>query len=113
MADPERDVRVSERYRALGREEPPRALDAAILAAARRRRWRWAVPVSIAAVIVLAVGVTLRVQLEEPQKAEEVALAPKVMDAPASVPPIPLAERTLEAPAAAAADRTEDRKSVV
>ena len=120
MVDSDRDPRVSERYRALGREEPPHALDEAILAAARRRRLRWAVPVSIAAVIVLAVGVTLRVQLEQPQQAEEVALAPKVMEAPASAPPTaaqerraaaapatPLAARKLEAPAEAAADRAE------
>jgi hypothetical protein len=120
MADPDRDARVSERYRALGSEEPPRALDEAILAAARRRRLRWAVPVSIAAVVVLAVGVTLRVQLEQPQQAEEVALAPKVMEAPAPAPPPaalerrapaaaapPTVARKLEAPAGAAADRAE------
>jgi hypothetical protein len=120
MADPDRDARVAERYRALGREEPPRALDEAILAAARRRRSRWAVPVSIAAVVVLAVGVMLRVQLERPQEAEEVALAPKVMEAPASAPPAaalesrasaapapPTVARKLEAPAEAAADRAE------
>jgi len=107
MADPERDARVSERYRALGREEPPRALDEAILAAARRRRSRWAVPVSIAAVVVLAVGVTLRVRLEQPQKAEEVALAPQVMQAPAAAPVPQSAMRKLEAPAAPAADRAE------
>lgn len=87
MADPERDTGVSERYRALGREEPPPALDAAILAASRRRPRRWALPVSVAAVVVLAVGVTLRMQLEEPPRPEEVALAPQVMDAPASAPP--------------------------
>ncbi len=84
MADPDRDAEVSARYRALGREEPPPALDAAILAASRRRPMRWAVPVSIAAVVVLAVGVTLRVQLEERKDAEDVALSPQVMQAPAS-----------------------------
>jgi hypothetical protein len=120
MADRDRDERVSERYRALGREEPRRALDETILAAARRRRLRWAVPVSIAAVVVLAVGVTLRVQLEQPRQAEEVALAPKVMEAPAPAPRAaalesrapaaaapPIAARKLEAPAGAAADRAE------
>jgi hypothetical protein len=121
MADPDRDARVSERYRALGREEPPPALDSAILAASRRRPLRWAVPVSVAAVVVLAVGVTLRVQLEEPQRPEEVALAPKVMDAPASAPPAAAAESRAradsparqsvlskrEALAEAAADRAE------
>lgn len=120
MADPDRDAGVSKRYRALGREEPPPELDAAILAASRRRHSRWAVPVSIAAVVVLAVGVTLRVQIEESQKAEDVALAPKVMEAPASAPPTaaqerraaaapatPLAARKLEAPAGVAAERAE------
>jgi hypothetical protein len=94
MADPDRDARVSEHYRALGREEPPPALDSAILAASRRRPLRWAVPVSVAAVIVLAVGVTLRVQLEEPQRPEEVALAPKVLDAPALAPADELARQS-------------------
>lgn len=135
MADPDRDTRVSESYRALGREEPPRALDESILAAARRRRPRWAVPVSIAAVVVLAVGVTLRVQLEQPQEAEKVALEPQVMQVPAAVVPSPAQEdrsraapppraaqervapaaapvpqsatRKLEVPAAPAADRAE------
>jgi hypothetical protein len=83
MADPERDVRVSERYRALGREQPPPELDVAILAASRRRHARWVVPVSIAAVVVLAVGVTLRVQIEERKDAEDIALSPRVMQAPA------------------------------
>jgi hypothetical protein len=83
MVDPDRDARVSERYRTLGREEPPHALDEAILAAARRRRLRWAVPVSIAAVVVLAVGVALRVPIEERKDAEDIALSPQVMQAPA------------------------------
>jgi hypothetical protein len=127
MADPERDARVSERYRALGREEPPPELDAAILAASRRRRSRWAVPVSIAAVVVLAVGVTLRVQIEERKDAEDIALSPRVMQTPAPAdevarqsrrdaasapatasPPAPLlGARKREAPAEASADRAE------
>jgi len=82
MTDPERDTRVSQHYRALGREEPPPGIDAAILAASRRRRSRWAVPVSIAAVVVLAVGVTLRVQMEERRDADEVVLSPQVMQTP-------------------------------
>jgi len=36
MAEEDRDPKVSQAYRALEREEPPRALDEAILAAARR-----------------------------------------------------------------------------
>jgi len=122
MADPERDVRVSERYRALGREQPPPALDAAILAASRRRHARWVVPVSIAAVVVLAVGVTLRVQIEERKDAEDIALSPQVFQAPApadevarqskrdaaTAPAAPqLGARKREAPAEASADRAE------
>ena len=108
MADPERDARVSERYRALGREQPPPELDAAILAASRRRHARWVVPVSIAAVVMLAVGVTLRVQIEERKDAEDIALSPRVMQAPASPPAAPqLGARKREAPAEASADRAE------
>lgn len=120
MADPDRDAGVSRRYRALGREEPPPELDAAILAASRRRHSRWAVPVSIAAVVVLAVGVTLRVQIEERKDAEDIALSPRVMQAPAPAapPPAALSERAADtaprqevrgsiAPAAPAAQRLE------
>src|SRR6476659_10033875 len=59
-------------YRALARDEPRAAIDAAILAASRRAlakpsaSRRWAAPVSIAAVLVLAFGVTLRMQQEKP-----------------------------------------------
>lgn len=108
MAEHERDERVSAAYRGLGREEPHAGLDAAILAAARRPRRRWAVPVSIAAVLVLAVGVTLRVQLDEPELAAPVAMAPRVLEAPAP-PPVALSEAKKErrAPAAASAPATE------
>ena len=66
------DDKLLQRYRALPREEPPRALDETILAASRRAlarpqvSRRWAGPVSIAAVLVLAFGVTLEMQREEP-----------------------------------------------
>jgi hypothetical protein len=83
MADQERDLKVpqgvSQAYRELGAEEPPRALDDAILAAARREtrshpaplvaptgRRSWLVPVAAAAVLVLAVAVTLHMQIEQP-----------------------------------------------
>jgi hypothetical protein len=75
MAAPERDSEVSRRYRELAREEPPRALDAEILAAAGGEletraaplvaptaRRRWYVPLAAAAVIVLSVVVTLALQ---------------------------------------------------
>jgi len=94
MADPELDDKVSAGYRALGGGEPPRVLDEAILAAARRRAPRWRVPVSIAAVLALAVGVTLRMQPQGPES-EPVALAPQVMQAPqpAASPPAPAPEQ--------------------
>lgn len=68
MADP-RDPQVSRRYRELGAEEPPHALDEAILAASRNaapRRRRWYVPVGAAAVLVLAVAVALFIDREPP-----------------------------------------------
>jgi len=64
MAD-ERDPKVSQRYRELGAEEPPRRLDDAILAASRRR-WRWYYPAAAAAVIVLAVGIAVQVEHDRP-----------------------------------------------
>lgn len=86
----ERDDTVSRRYRELPMEEPPRALDEAILAASRRAvesrpaplvapagRQRWYVPLAAAAVIVLAVGLTLRIQLERPEVTEEVVTPPE------------------------------------
>lgn len=74
----ERDPQVSQRYRALGAEEPPRGLDQAILAAAHRAadhahaplvapagRHRWYFAFGAAAILVLAVAIT--VQLDRPQ----------------------------------------------
>lgn len=103
MAEPDRDDKVSAGYRALGAEEPPRALDEAILAASRRRPARWRVPVSIAAVLALAVGVTLRMQPQDPES-EAVALAPQVMQAPVAAPAREQAKVEARSSAAAAAD---------
>jgi len=85
----ERDPKLESAYRALGAEEPPRALDEAILAAGRRTTlpWtrRWAVPLSLAAVLVLSVTVTLRIQHEQPGIESPVS-APAPAPAPASAP---------------------------
>ena len=89
----EHDDRLSARYRELGREEPSADLDQAILAASRRAlsrpsfARRWGTPVSIAAVLVLAIGVTLRMQLEEP--GVESAVPEHAAPAAAPAAPVP------------------------
>jgi hypothetical protein len=79
------DRKISERYRELSREEPPRHVDEAILAAARRAaatrpaplvvpsgRQRWYFPLAAAAIIVLAVAVTMHVEREQPDPEAQV-----------------------------------------
>ena len=87
--DRERDAQLTAMYRAAGQDAPPAALDAAILAAARRevaarprpadysfgRKWR--APLSIAAVIVLSVSLVTLMREEAPELA-----APPRADAP-------------------------------
>jgi hypothetical protein len=90
------DDKLLRRYRELPREEPPRALDDAILAASRRAvasrpsslARRWARPVSIAAVLVLAFGVTLEMQREQPgiEYKEAAPPAPAIAPAPEPAP---------------------------
>src|SRR6186997_2153095 len=97
------DPKLSQRYRELPREEPPRALDDAILAASRRAvearpaplvaptgRRRWYFPVAAAAVIVLAVAVVAHVDREQPDA--------EILTAPASAPQAPIPQRREEAP---------------
>jgi hypothetical protein len=108
----ERDTGVSRRYAELGREEPPEALDRAIIAAAcravearpaplvapaDRRSWRF--PLAAAAVIVLSVAVSWHLQLEEraPGGPAPEARAPQ----PAARVPAPEAPVTQERPRAA------------
>jgi hypothetical protein len=97
----ERDPQLVQLYQAAAGEEPPAALDAAILAAARRetgaglqvvggagdsagsstgRKRSWYMPVSIAAVVVLSVSLVTVVQQE---KGDELAQPPS----PATAPP--------------------------
>src|SRR5688572_27109142 len=74
------EQKASERYRELPREEPPRALDDAILAASRRAvrgRNRWSVPLAAAAVIVLAVAVTMHVERQQPGEEITTAVEPQ------------------------------------
>jgi len=102
------DPKLSQRYRELPREEPPRALDEAILAASRRAvearpaplvaptgRRRWYFPVAAAAVIVLAVAVVAHVDREKPDA--ELATSPASVPEPS--PPAAAAEESkAEAP---------------
>ncbi len=132
----ERDPKLSQAYRELGREEPPRALDDAILAAAHRAerthpapllspgvgrpaRERWSFPLAAAAVIMLAVGVVVHLQQEQPgidgvQVAAEKALpapAPAAEAAkPAPEPEAPKPEDTMIARAPAAAKAAAPRE---
>jgi hypothetical protein len=101
----DRDTPVDEGVRALYRglptDEPPHALDAAILTAARREvavrpKRSWAVPLSLAAVLVLSVAVTLRVEEERPGL-EPVPVAKAPIAPQAATPP---AEAQVAVPAA-------------
>lgn len=109
MAD---EPKISQRYRELSREEPPRQLDDAILAASRRavagkKRQSWYVPLAAAAVIVLAVAVTVQVERERPN--EEIALS-QATPPPAAPAPAPAEQKAFvpdPKPAAPAQDATE------
>lgn len=84
------DVEVSRKYRQLEAAEPPRALDEAILAAARRGRPRSYAPLATAAVLVLAVAVTLNMQFERPGiESTAPQPAPQRADQPAAVASAP------------------------
>jgi hypothetical protein len=111
------EPKISGRYRELPREQPPRALDDAILAASRRAvqarpaplvaptgRRRWYVPVAAAAVITLSVAVTLHVQRDRPsEEVDAVAPSMKVQEAPPPKAAEPArAERRTPQPFAAA-----------
>ena len=109
------DVEISRKYRQLEAEEPPRALDEAILAAARREagarpgalqarsnRQHWYAPLATAAVLVLAVAVTLNMQLERPGiESPAPQPAPQRADQPAAVASSPDAKEELKLKATA------------
>jgi len=94
------DKEISERYRELGAEEPPRHVDEAILAASRRAvhvrpaplvpptgRRRWYFPVAAAAIIMLSVAVTWHMQVDEgPDPNGYIASAPAPAEQHAAQP---------------------------
>jgi hypothetical protein len=101
---------VSQRYRQLEGGEPPRALDRAILAAARRSgersHARWYFGLAAMAVLVLAVGIALHLDSEERAPARlERPSAP----ASAQVPQAPAASPVESARFAEDAARSEAR----
>lgn len=90
----EHDDSLSRRYRELAREEPPAALDAAIVSAARRAanarpRRNWGATVSIAAVLVLGFGISLRMQLEQPSLETSAPASERFAPPPAAAPAAP------------------------
>lgn len=105
MAD-ERDI--SQRYRELAREEPPRHIDDAILAAARRaaapRARRWYIPLAAAAVLVLAVAIAIQVDQRQPDTEALVSAPPEQKQESFSQDPKP-APPPAESPAAVAGSR--------
>lgn len=108
MAD-ERDPQVSRRYRELGSEEPPPALDQAILAASRQAaapRRRWYIPLAAAAVAVMAVGVALHVQREQPDP--ETMIAPSEVKEEARNAPSPADNGAADSAQGARGSRLED-----
>lgn len=115
------DDDVARRYRALPREEPPAALDAAILAASRRAvaprssvLRRWSGPLSIAAVLMLAVGVVSRMQVEQPGVETSLPVpapaAPDPVARPAG-PPAPVAADARPAPKPAPRAKTLEKST--
>ena len=117
------ETKISQRYRELAREEPPRHVDEAILAAARRAAdarpaplvapsgRRWYFPLAAAAVIVLAVAVTVHVDRQQ----RDVEVAETSVPVPPAEPkrevftPDPKPAPSQERSAGAAADSRELR----
>ena len=119
MAERDDIEAVGHRYRGLPREEPSSALDAEILARARRAmvdhpaplvapagRRGWAYPLAAAAIIVLAIGVT--VQLQRGESDSELSVAP----APAAVQGYAAKEEAAPAQPARHADAPAEKPKV-
>ena len=114
----DRDDKVDAAYRSLGRDGPSPALDARILAASRQAlvrpsaSRRWAAPVSIAAVLVLALGVTLRMQQEQPgvESPDMDATRPAQREAAAPAAPPADAVQSKDSVNEKAADKFDDRR---
>jgi len=81
------DPKLSRLYREAATEEPPAALDAAILAAARKHAARperrkhaswlsWMAPVSAVATLVVGVSIAFLVQRDQPEPARDMRIRP-------------------------------------
>lgn len=121
------ESKISKRYRELAREEPPRALDDAILAKSRRAitegrtharpaplvvptgRRRWYFPLAAAAIIVLAVAVTVHV--ERQQSDAEIAMQTQGEPTPPADKGARLAERSPASEVARDAQVAPERKA--
>jgi hypothetical protein len=117
----ERDPKLQSAYRALDAEEPPCALDEAVLAASRRAlkvhpaplvaptgRRPWFVPLAAAAVLALAVGVTLHMQMEQPGVDGLPHVAGRAQPEAAAKPERPATTAPAGAPSAPAAGAASD-----
>ncbi len=130
----ERDPQISQRYRALGREEPPPELDRAILGAARRAtsRHRWYSSLAAAAVLIFAVALVVQIERQPPDQVpmsapsapvpappaqdkaapQEREPPPRTEQAPAAPPaPAPEPNANLAAPAAGVAAEAERKRA--
>jgi len=89
------DPKLSRLYREASSEQPPAALDDAILAAARKRTakarsrelspwWRWMAPASAIATLVLGVSLALLIERERPETINETSIRPTPPQRPPS-----------------------------
>jgi resuscitation-promoting factor RpfA len=107
---PEHDPELSQAYQRAAQAEPPPALDARILDAARRavtpqprRRpawFGWAVPLSSMAVLVLGISMLLRMQQEAPEALREVQSPLPARPPQLTQVPSPQRETPVQPPAA-------------